>query len=231
VGNRIHPTAVLGPQVVLGDNNVVGPYCVLQGRIEMGDDNFLSAHVTIGTAAEVRGHPLEASWEDESQGQPVLIGSRNVFKEFASVTAGWAHETSVGNDAFLMARSHINHDCRLGDEVTMSAMSVLAGHVQVEDGANLGLGVVVHQRRTIPAGSMIGMQAAVVDDLPPYVVSSGVPARPRRLNTHRLDRLGVDAGSHPHLEAILLHGSTDVAGLPDQVRPAIEAWLQRRAIS
>lgn len=227
--NRIHPTAVVGPQVRLGTGNLIGPYAVLQGPVVLGDDNFVSAFACIGGLPEVRGHDFTAVWEDETDGRPVLIGSRNVFKEHVTVSAGWAHETSVGDDGFFMSKAHINHDCRIGDDVTVSAMVVAAGHVTIEDGANLGLGAVVHQRRVVPAGSMVGMQAAVTTDLPPYVVSMGVPARPRRLNTHRLTRLGVSADCHDLLEAVLLNGSNDLTGIPDVLLPSITAWRERQS--
>ncbi|GAA1508903.1 UDP-N-acetylglucosamine acyltransferase [Nocardioides humi] len=225
--NRIHPTAVVGPQVELGAGNVIGPYAVLQGPVVLGDDNYVAAFVCIGGLPEVRGHDLTPAWDEEIDGQPVRIGSRNVFKEHVTVSGGWAHETSVGDDGFFMTKAHLNHDCRIGDEVTVSAMVVAAGHVTIEDGANLGLGAAVHQRRVVPAGSMIGMQAAVTTDLPPYVVSMGVPARPRRLNTHRLQRLGVAEADLDQLAAVLLEGSRDIAGLPETLLPSITAWLER----
>ncbi|PVG81368.1 UDP-N-acetylglucosamine acyltransferase [Nocardioides gansuensis] len=231
MSNRIHPTAVLGPQVELGEDNVIGPFCVLQGPVVLGDSNFLASHVSIGGAAEVRGHRFEPSWEDDYDGQGVRIGSRNVFKEFVAVNGGWAHTTTVGDDGFFMGKVHLNHDVTVGHEVTISGAAVAAGHVTIEDGANLGLGTTVHQRRTVPAGSMIGMQSAVTRDLPPYVVSMGVPARPARLNTHRLDRLGVSPDHHAQLEAVLLAGSTDTAGLPDLILAPIHAWHERRATS
>lgn len=226
--NRIHPTAVLGPQVELGSGNVIGPYCVLQGPVVLGDDNFLAAHVSVGGGPEVRGHELSASWEDHDDRFGVVIGSRNVLKEFTAVNAGWATVTTVGDDGYFMGHVHLNHDAAVGDEVTISGHAVLAGHVTVEDGANIGLGTVVHQRRTVPAGAMIGMQSAVTADLPPYVVSMGVPARPRRLNTHRLDRLGVPAEAHPTLEAVLLKGSfVGDPDLPPRLSAAIAAWRAR----
>jgi UDP-N-acetylglucosamine acyltransferase len=227
VSNRIHPTAVVGPEVTLGAGNTIGPYCVLQGRVTLGDDNYLASHVVVGGAAEVRGHDMTASWEDSFDGGPVLIGSRNVLKELVTISGGWAHETSVGNDGFFMTKAHINHDGRIGDEVTVSAMVVAAGHVTIGDGANLGLGTVVHQRLTVPEGSMIGMQSAVTRELPPFVVSMGVPARAARLNTHRLDRLGVPADQHEPLAAVLLHGSRDTSAIQDSLRPAVDAWLDR----
>jgi len=229
VSNRIHPTAVVGPEVTLGEGNIIGPYCVLQGRVSLADDNYLASHVVIGGAAEVRGHDMTASWEEPFAGNPVVIGSRNVFKEFVTVSGGWAHETSVGDDAFFMTKAHVNHDGRIGNEVTLSAMVVTAGHVTVGDGANLGLGTVVHQRLTVGAGAMIGMQSAVTRELPPYVVSMGVPARATRLNTYRLDRLGVPGDQHEPLAAVLLHGSRDTSAITEPLRASVDAWLERVA--
>lgn len=226
--NRIHPTAVLGPQVELGRGNVIGPYCVLQGPVVLGDDNFLAAHVSVGGGPEVRTHELSASWEDRDDRFGVVLGSRNVLKEFVAVNAGWAAVTTVGDDGYLMSHVHLNHDAVVGDDVTVSGHAVAAGHVTIEDGANIGLGTVIHQRRTVPAGAMIGMQSAVTADLPPYVVSMGVPARPHRLNTHRLDRLGVPASAHAALESALLDGSAARdADLPPQLSAAIAAWRSR----
>lgn len=227
MANRIHPTAVIGPEVELGDGNTIGPFCVLQGPIRIGDDNYLASHVSIGGAAEVRGHRFEPSWEEPFDGHGVVIGSGNVFKEFVAVNGGWAHTTQVGDNGFFMGKVHLNHDVVVGDEVTISGAAVLAGHVVVEDGANLGLGTVVHQRRVVPAGCMIGMQSAVTRDLPPYVVSRGVPARPTRLNTHRLDRLGIAASDHAALEAVLLGGHRELDDVPELLLPAVRAWLAR----
>lgn len=229
MANRIHPTAVLGPQVEIGERNTIGPYCVLQGPVVLGDDNYLAAHVSIGGAAEVRGHRFEPTWEEQYDGPGVVIGSRNVFKEFVAVNAGWATVTTLGHDGFFMGHVHVNHDATVGDEVTMSGSVVAAGHVTIEEGANLGLGVVVHQRRTVPAGAMIGMQSAVTRDLPPFVVSMGVPARPGRLNTYRLDRLGVEPEHHSRLSAVLLGGDRDLVGLPESVAHAVGRWHERLA--
>lgn len=227
MSNRIHSTAVIGPEVKLGERNIIGPYCVLQGPLVIGDDNYIASHVVIGGAGEVRGHAMTASWEEPFDGGAVHIGSRNVLKEFVTISGGWAGETTIGDDGFFMTKAHINHDGTVGDDVTVSGMVVTAGHVTIEDGANLGLGTVVHQRLTVPAGSMIGMQAAVTRQLPPFVVSMGVPAKPARLNTYRLDKLGVPHDQHAPLAAVVLQGSRDTSGLSDLLRGPVEAWLDR----
>lgn len=228
MSNRIHPTAVVGPQVELGTGNVIGPYAVLQGPLVLGDDNHVASFVCLGGLAEVKSVEFGPAWEEPYDGQPLVVGSRNVLKEYVSISGGWAHETTVGDDNILMSKVHVNHDCRVGSDVTMAAMAVLAGHVTVGDGANVGLGVAVHQRRSVGAGAMVGMQAAVTTDLAPYVVSMGVPARPVRLNTFRLDRLGVPADAHPALEAVLLGGSDDLSGIPDVLLTDVGAWVATR---
>ncbi len=75
---------------------------------------------------------------------------------------------------------------------------------------------------------MIGMQSAVTRELPPFVVSMGVPAKAARLNTYRLDKLGVQPDQHEVLEAVLLRDSDDLSGLDDALRRPISAWRSRR---
>lgn len=225
--NRVHPTAIIGPEVELGSGNVIGPYCVFQGRVVIGDNNFFASHGSFGGPAEVRGHPCEPTWEEVATDGGVLIGSHNVFKEFVTVNTGWSGQTRVGDHGYIMGKTHIAHDCCLGDRVTMSCGALLGGHSSVEDDATLGLGITVHQWLVIGAGSMLGMQAAITRHVPPFTVNVGAPARPTRLNTVRLERLGVDDSEVRELEGILLKGLPDTSGLSDRTRLAVEAWLDR----
>ncbi len=227
-GNDIHPTAVIGPQVEMGDGNVIGPFCVLQGPVRMGDGNFLSSHVSIGGAAEVHGHLFVPSWRDESEEGGVVIGSRNIFKEFVTLNTGWEQQTVIGDDGMFMGKMHFGHDAVVGDRVTISCAALVGGHTVVEDDATIGLGAALHQRLVIGAGAMVGMQAAVTRDLPPYTVSMGAPAKPSRLNTYRLAKLGVAEDDYPQVHAVVIDGSRDSAGLPDRLLPAIEAWWARQ---
>jgi UDP-N-acetylglucosamine acyltransferase len=227
--NRIHPTAVVGPQVRLGHGNVIGPFCVLQGPVEIGDDNFFASHVSIGGAAEVHGHLFVPSWEEESADSGVVIGSHNIFKEFVTLNTGWEHQTVIGDHGMFMGKMHFGHDARIGDRVTISCAALVGGHTVVEDDATIGLGAALHQRLTIGAGSMTGMQAAVTRDVPPFTIAMGSPARPTRLNTHRLDKLGVSPDAHEALAGVVLGDTRDTSGLPDAVRGPVESWLARRA--
>lgn len=227
--NRIHPTAVVGPQVQLGDDNVIGPFCVLQGPVVVGDGNFFSSHVSVGGAAEVHSHLFVPSWEEESEEGGVVIGSHNIFKEFVTLNTGWQHQTVIGDHGMFMGKMHFGHDARIGDRVTISCSALVGGHTVVEDDATIGLGAALHQHLTIGAGSMTGMQAAVTRDVPPFTIAMGAPARPTRLNTHRLDKLGVPSDSHEDLAGIVLGDSCDTSGLPDVLVDPVESWLARRA--
>lgn len=227
--NRIHPTAVVGPQVQLGDNNVIGPFCVLQGPVVVGDGNFFASHVSVGGAAEVHGHLFVPSWEEASEEGGVVIGSHNIFKEFVTLNTGWQQRTVIGDHGMFMGKMHFGHDARIGDRVTISCAALVGGHTVVEDDATIGLGAALHQHLTIGAGSMTGMQAAVTRDVPPFTIAMGAPARPSRLNTHRLDKLGVPSESHEALASIVLGDSRDTSGLSDVLRGPVESWLARRS--
>ena len=79
--NSVHPTAVIGPDVRLGDGNVIGPYAVMTGLCVIGDGNWIGPHAVIGTPAQYRGAPHPAV-DDPGAGAGVVIGDGNVVREF-----------------------------------------------------------------------------------------------------------------------------------------------------
>ena len=203
-----------------------GPSACSRDRCVLGDDNFLASHVSIGGAAEVRGPPVRAELGGATSTATASTSGRATSSRSSSPsTAAGRPVTAVGDDGFFMGLAHLNHDVAVGDEVTVSGSAVVAGHVTIEDGANLGLGVTVHQRRTIGAGAMIGMQAAVTRDLPPYVVSAGVPARappPEHLPARPPRR--PRRGPRPARGRPAARAPATSPASPTPLRPAIEAW-------
>ena len=188
--NTIHATAVIGPGVVLGEGNVIGPHAVLIGPLVVGDDNWFGPGVVLGGPPEVRGFEHTAGWDEPGPGAGVRIGHRNVFREHALVNQGWKRETTIGSSALVMNKGYIAHDCELADGVTLASSVSLGGHVRVGAGANLGLGAQVHQRRIIGPGAMVGMGTAVTRDVPPYAKVYGVPGRIHGVNVVPLQRTG-----------------------------------------
>lgn len=214
MGNRIHPTAILGPGVELGEDNIIGPFVVLIGAT-IGDRNWVGPHVVIGTPPEIRGHPHPSSWEDDHEGHGVRIGNRNTLREYTTVHAGSAAPTTVGDDCFLMNKVYIGHDGRIADAITMASGVTLGGHVGVGTGANLGLGATVHQRRQIGAGAMVGMGGVVTRDLPPFAMAYGNPARIRGANRVGMERNGLEQADVDALhETYRVHGR-----IPDDWTP------------
>lgn len=200
---QIAPTALVDPQAELADGVAIGPFCVigpqvkigrgtrlennvtLTGRVELGEENHLFPNVVIGTP------PQDLSYRGGET--RVAIGDHNLIREGVTIHRGTEKEeglTSVGNHCFLMANSHIAHDCRIGDRVLIANGTLLGGHVVIHDDATLSGGVAVHHFTTIGSHSFIGGVSRVVQDVPPYILVEGVPARPRCVNLVGLKRHG-----------------------------------------
>lgn len=154
MANNIHPTAIIGPNVTLGDGNYIGPYCI------------------IGMPAEHRD-----LWS-EAPGR-VVIGNNNVITGHVTIDAGTETETLIGDNCFIMKHAHIGHDTLIDDNVTISCGAKVGGHAVIHQHVNIGLNAVIHQRKEIRHYCMIGMGAVVTAklEIEPYQTYAGNPAR------------------------------------------------------
>lgn len=181
--NKIHSTAIIGQNAIIGDNNEIGPYCFLDNCV-IGDNNIFSSHVIIGQAPEHR----------RAQGTySVEIGNFNTFREFITVHCGTTRATEIGSRNYFMTGSHVAHDCLIFSDVTMTNGARLAGHVIVMDGANLGLNSCVHQHQIIGAYAMLGMGTVVTKGVSicPGEIWVGNPAEFLKKNEIGLDRASI----------------------------------------
>jgi UDP-N-acetylglucosamine acyltransferase len=130
------------------------------------------------------------------RGEPtsVVIGSDNVFYEYATVhrSSGENTATTIGSGNMVMAYVHIAHNCRIGSGCVITNGAQLAGYVEVDDHANLGGLVGVHQFCRIGSLAMVGACSYVNKDIPPFVLAAGNPCRVRGLNVVGLERAGFD---------------------------------------
>lgn len=187
--NQIHPTAIIGPQVKLGQGNIIGPFVNIIGDVSIGDNNWFGTGVIIGALPEHRS--VDHQSEKNQQGLfGVNIGNNVVLREAVQVHQGYVRTTKIGSNSFIMNQSYIAHDCEIGTGVTMASSVLLAGHVTIKNNANLGMGTVVHQGLKLGELSMIGMASVVTRDVPDYVKSFGSPSRVMGLNTVGLKREG-----------------------------------------
>lgn len=200
---RIHPTAIVDPAATLGADVEIGPYCMIGPDVVIGDRCRLIAHVFVERCVSLGQdnvvYPyavLGTPGQDTSyKGEPtrLIIGDRNTIREHASLHRGTVrgrNETRVGNDNFLMAQSHVAHDCIVGDKVTLAHGATLGGHVVVEDLVIMGGLSAMHQFGRIGRGAFVGGLAAVVDDVIPYGSVFGNHAHLGGLNVIGLKRRG-----------------------------------------
>lgn len=201
--NRIHPTAIIGPDVELGDDNSIGPYTVIFGRCRIGDGNWIGPSVAIGTPGEMKGHAHYVPWAGETTDGSIEIGNGNVIREFATIQQSATGVTRIGDNGYFMTKSHVPHDALIGNDVTVSCSVMIGGHSIVGDRANLGLGTVIHQHLVIGAGAMVGMGSVVTKDVPPFAMAYGSPARVKGANVVGLRRAQVDDETSSSIAAAL----------------------------
>ncbi len=200
----IHPTACVHPKAELADGVIVGPFCVVGEHVKLGQGTELRAHVCIEGITEIGQRctifpfvsigspPQHLQYHDEPT--HVRVGDDNILREYVTINRGTVFGegvTTIGRHNFLMAYSHVAHDCHVGNHVIMANGATLAGHVSIGHYAVIGGLVGVHQYVRIGDYAMIGGCSAVVMDVPPFMRAVGNRASLYGLNAIGLRREGV----------------------------------------
>lgn len=193
--------AYVDPAAEIADDVYIGPFCVIgagakigrgtrlennitiMGRVTLGEGNRIFPNVVIGA------EPQDISYRGSET--RVEIGDRNILREGVTINRATEKEegvTSLGNDNFLMANSHVAHDCRLGNNIIIANGTLLGGHVHVHDHASLSGSTAVHHYVTLGSYSFTAGISRVIQDVPPYMLAEGTPARPRCVNNVALKR-------------------------------------------
>ncbi|MEC7906763.1 MAG: acyl-ACP--UDP-N-acetylglucosamine O-acyltransferase [Verrucomicrobiota bacterium] len=202
-----HPTAIIDPKAELGEGVQVGAYSVIGPEVRIGDNTkvwhqaSIWGNTEIGESCEI--YPF-ASIGMKTQdlkfqgGSPgTRIGDRNVIREYVSINAATkeGEYTEIGDDNLFLAYCHVGHCCRIGNHLIASNGATFAGHVVVEDFVGVGGGgTAIHQFCHIGRYSFIGGCAKVEQDIPPFMLGDGHPAKIRMFNKVGLERNGFDSG-------------------------------------
>jgi len=198
---NISPLAVVDAGATVAEDVQVGPFCLIEANVTIGPGTRLDNNVTIKQGVRIGAHnhfhagsaiggdPQDLSYS----GQPteVHIGDHNVFREGVTVNRGTAKDralTTIGNQCYFMACSHVAHDCLLGDHIVMANGSMLGGHVHIDDRATISGGVAVHHFVSVGKYSFVSGVSRVLHDVPPFMLVEGVPTRPRCINIVALKR-------------------------------------------
>ncbi len=209
----IHPLAYVHPEAKIGRNVEIGPFCVVQSGASIGDGCILESHVVVKSFVEmgennhifdgtiVGGLPQHANMPPHPGG--VIIGSGNTIRENSTVHRALDEKanTVIGDNNLLMANGHVAHDCQVGSNIIFANNLTMAGHVTVEDRAYISGAVAIHQFCRIGSLAMLGGQAHVTKDVPPYVTVDGLSSLVVGLNQIGLRRAGYSAEDIRRLKA------------------------------
>lgn len=160
-GVRIGHGVIIEGEAHIGPGSIIGHHALITGRVRIGASNQVGHGTTIGGGPEHPDHLHSEGW--------VKIGDRNVFRERCTVNMPTTEPlTQIGSDNYFMHGVHVAHDCRVGNKVKFAPLITLAGHVEIDDYAYLGLHCAVHQRLHIGTLCMIGMMCGVRKNVPPF---------------------------------------------------------------
>ena len=198
---KIHPTAILRGNIELGEDVEIGPYSVLEGDIKIGKGTKIGSRVSIyhnveiGQNCQIYDGAVIGSapqhLRDSGSGGKVVIGDNTVLREYVTVNRGTDFDrgiTKIGNNVFLMAYSHVAHDCEVQDHVVMANAATLGGHVVIEHHAFIGGLAAVQQWCRVGAYAMVGGLSGVNKDVPPFTRAAGHHVELKGLNVVALKR-------------------------------------------
>jgi UDP-N-acetylglucosamine acyltransferase len=201
----VHPSAVIAPSARLGTGVRIGPFAVIEDDVVIGDACEISAHAVIkrytrmgprnrvAEHAVIGGEPQDVKFKGQTSF--LTIGSGNLIREGVTIHRASTQdgETRIGDDNFLMAYSHIAHDCQVGNQAVIANGALLAGFASVGNRAFISGNVTIHQFARVGRLAMVGGLARISLDCLPFMITEGSPARIRGLNIVGLRRAGVAA--------------------------------------
>jgi UDP-N-acetylglucosamine acyltransferase len=198
----IHQTAIVDRGAEIAQDVEIGPYCIIGNKVTIKAGTRLVAHVTVDGPTDIGencaihpfaalgGPPQDLTYHGEDT--RCIIGSGNTIREYVTINRGTqsSGSTVIGNNNFIMAYSHIAHDCRVGNNIIMANCATLAGHVHMDDFAIMGGLSAAHQFCRIGKFAFISGLTGVPKDVPPFMMAAGNRARLYGLNVVGLERKG-----------------------------------------
>ena len=199
---KIHSSAVVEDGAQLGDGVTIEAYAYVSKDAKIGNNvtikqgarilsnTTINDNSSIFSYAIVGDIPQDISYKKEQKGG-VIIGQNAIIREFVTINSGTAKGdgfTRIGDNAFIMAYSHIAHDCLLGNNIILANNATLAGHVELGDFCVVGGLTPIHQFVKVGEGCMIAGASALSQDIVPFCLAEGNRASIRSLNLVGLRR-------------------------------------------
>ncbi len=242
---RIHPTALVssnaelasdvevGAYAIIGDNCTVASGCIIAPRATLERNVVLAANVQVGMGTILGGPPQDLKYAGEET--TVEIGEGTVIREYTTINRGTSQsfKTTVVRNCLLMSYVHLAHDCHIGNNVILSNVVQLAGHVTVEDKAIVSGLSAVHQFVRIGRQSFIGGCSRVSKDIPPFLKAVGNPVKLYGLNTVGLQRGGMEESTIRELKRayrLLFRSDLNVTQAIERAQDEIEPLAEVREL-
>ena len=197
----IHPTAIIDPKAKIDSSAEIGAYAIIGGNVEIAAGCKIAPHASIdhcrlgertrvGTHTVLGGDPQMLNWKEVPS--LVVIGKDVWIHELVTIHRGMYENgvTSIGDRCMIMSNSHIAHDCDFHNDVIYTTLSGVAGHVTIEEFAIISAEVGIHQHVRIGAYAMVGGMSRIVQDVVPFMMVEGSPAKIRTTNAIGLKRKG-----------------------------------------
>ncbi len=198
----IHPTAIISPQAKIAEGVEIGPYVIIDGQVTIEEgvkigpfvhisgNTIIGANTRIFTGAAIGNIPQDLKFSGERT--YLIIGKNNIIREYVMINPGTSAtgQTIIGDNNLLMAYVHIAHDCRVGNNCIIANVGTLAGHVELGNNVVIGGLTAIHQFVRIGDFAILGGCSKVVQDVPPYAMADGHPAKIYSINRIGLKRAG-----------------------------------------
>ena len=231
--SKISELAVIGKNTKIAGDVEIGPFAIIEDEVELapGVKIWPHAYICKGTSigegtlvymGAVLGNLPQDLTFDVNKKTFLKIGKRNVIREYVTLHRATKEgsATTVGDDCYLMAASHLGHDCHIGNNVILANAALLAGYVEVGDNTFISGNVVVHQFCRIGAYVIVGGFSGINKDVPPYMLVRG-PSVIRSVNLVGLRRAKFPRETiHKIMEAfkILYHSGLNTTQAIEEVK-------------
>ena len=196
------PLAYVHPEAKIAKNVVIEPFTTINKDVVIGEGSWIGSNVTIMEGARIGKNvnifpgavisaiPQDKKFDDEDT--VTIIGDGTTIRECVTINRGTKdrQRTEIGKNCWIMAYSHIAHDCIVGDHCIFSNNSTLAGHIVVGDYVVLAGMAAVQQFCTIGSHAFVTGGSRVRKDVPPYVKAGREPLSYVGINSIGLRRRG-----------------------------------------
>jgi UDP-N-acetylglucosamine acyltransferase len=217
----IHPSATISSRAEIAPDAEIGPYCVIEGEVSIGAHTLVESHARIGSrygrvaigahnhiqhGAVLGGPPQDLGYQAGGAYTELTIGSHNRIGEYVSVSLGTPKGggvTRIGDHNFIMAYTHIGHDCQLAEHIVIVNGAQFAGHVTIEHHAMVSGLTGVTQFTRLGAYSFLVAGAFANKDIAPFTIAEGHWATPRATNRVGLKRAGFDPAERRNIDAAI----------------------------